>query len=346
MKRYVRLPFQATALTLVISFTLGLLLALEAGLMGIALAAILTSWFFKYCYILLDSVVAGNEEPPVLSAEMVNPVSEQRPVAQALLIIVGATLVGAVRKFVGQPAGMLVGATLVLALPASIAVLGVTGNPFRAAWPPALWGLVRGLGRDYLLLNAVTLASGGVIYWLGQYGAPAWICIAVTQMVFLLTFALVGGAVYEHRLELGVDSRSRQERESERDLREHARERSRMIDRAYAKFRVSKPLEGWQEIEAWLTVQARGEARIPEYRAVLEAASRWDDVRPADRLANDLIVMLLAKRETGAALEVTERRLASNPQFRPAQAAHALRLAELAALAGKRALRRQLESKD
>jgi hypothetical protein len=73
---------------------------------------------------------------------------------------------------------------------------------------------------------------------------------------------------------------------------------------------------------------------------VLEAACSWDDVRPADRLANELIDLLLARRDSGTALEVAEQRLASNPQFTPAQAP---RLAELAGLAGKRALRRKLQ---
>ena len=51
-----------------------------------------------------------------------------------------------------------------------------------------------------------------------------------------------------------------------------------------------------------------------------------------------------ARRETGRALEVVEERLASNPNYRPKVTAHAARLAELAAVAGKRALHRQLRT--
>jgi hypothetical protein len=348
MKRYFLVPLHGVVLLLVVCFTLGLLLALKAGFPGIPLAAVLVSWFLKYCFVLLDAVVAGDAEPPVLSVEMVNPLSEQRPLAQAFLIVAAVMLVGALKKFAGETAGTLCGALLTLALPASIAVLGVSGNPFRAASPLALIGLIRSVGRDYVLLNLVTLGSAALLYAMTRYGAPVWLLLASIQVLFLLTFALVGGAMFEHRLELGLDSRTRLERETERDQREHALERSRMIDRAYAKFRVSKPLEGWQEIQAWLTLQGEGEnpgeKLLAEQRAVFEAASRWDDVRPADRLANDLITVLLAKRETGKALEVLERRLASNPKFRPAQAAHGVRLAELASLAGKRSLSRQLAS--
>ena len=61
-------------------------------MMGIFLGLLLLSWFFKYCFILLDAIVTGAHEPPVLSIEMVNPVDEQRPLAQALLIAGGAML--------------------------------------------------------------------------------------------------------------------------------------------------------------------------------------------------------------------------------------------------------------
>ena len=85
-----------------------------------------------------------------------------------------------------------------------------------------------------------------------------------------------------------------------------------------------------------------GDELLLEHRAVLAIAARWDDVRPADRLTNELIELYFARRQTGRALEVVEQRLAANPKFTPSHPAHALRLAELAAAAGKRALRRQL----
>jgi len=84
MARYLLLPWDATVVMLVGFLTLGLMLALTQGLLGLAIAAIVVSWFFKYCFALLDAVVAGQREPPVLSAEMISPVDEQRPLAQGL----------------------------------------------------------------------------------------------------------------------------------------------------------------------------------------------------------------------------------------------------------------------
>jgi hypothetical protein len=137
-----------------------------------------------------------------------------------------------------------------------------------------------------------------------------------------------------------------EERIEERNEREHASKRNHMMDHAYMKFRVGKPSEGWQEIQDWLIAQRAGsdptDHRLLEHRAVLAVAERWDDVRAADKLTNELVELYFARRQNGRALEVVEERLASNPKFKPAQSAHALRLAELAGVAGKRALRRQL----
>lgn len=340
--RCVRLIFHSTPLVLVATFTLGLLLAMHAGLPGIPLAAILVSWFFKYCFVVLDAALAGHDELPVLSVEMVNPFNEQRPLGVGLLIVTAATGVIAVNVYVGPATALALAVLLGLLLPASIAVLGITGNLFLAAWPPRLFELLRGLGWDYVLLNLALLVAAAIACAPGQLSLPTWVALAAVQLLFLLLFALIGAAVFEHRIEFGLDSRTPQERLDERDRREHNQARQRMIDHAYEYFRHQKPLEGWHELETWLKAHARGDNTLREYHEVFEAACGWDDVRPGDRLANELIGLLLARRQTGVALQVAERRLAVNPKFRPTSAT---RLAELASVAGKPALRRQLEPK-
>ena len=348
MIRYLLYPLRGAALILVAVFTVGWIVAFKAGLMGIPLALLLTSWFFKYGFILLDAIVTGAEEPPVLSIEMVNPVDEQRPLAQALLIAGGAWLAVELGKLTFAALGWLTGVVLLAVLPASIAVLGMSGNIVRAAWPPELLGLIRGIGRDYILLLASIVAVAILTYAVIANGAPFWLSTAALQLGLLVIFALVGGALYEHRLELGIEFRSTRERLAERSEREHAGARAQMMDDAYTRFRVKKPLEGWQEIQTWLKLHGHAEdltdKLLLEHRAVLETAARWDDVRPADRLTDDLVELYFARRETGRALDIVEERMASNPAYRPKNSAHAARLIELAAAAGKRALRRQLEN--
>src|SRR3569833_3268438 len=169
MKRYVLYPLRGGALVLVLTFTLGWVIVFLARIPGILLALLLTSWFFKYCFILLDAVVAGAQEPPVLSVEMVNPVDEQRLLALVALFLGGACLSFWVGRHTTSVCGWARGAVLLLLLPASIAVMGLSSNVARAAWPPELLGVVRGVGRDYLVplggIVAVAAASVGFVRW-------------------------------------------------------------------------------------------------------------------------------------------------------------------------------------
>ena len=203
MNRYVLFPFRGGALVLLLTFTLGQELALHAGWAGLPLAVALLSWFFKYCFILLDSIVIGAAEPPVLSVEMINPINEQRPLGQALLIAGGAALCWALGTAV-PVLGWLTAALLLLLLPASIATLGMTGHLLRAAWPPELWSVIRGIGRDYLLLVVAIPGLALLFFALGHYGANSWVLIGGGQLSFLLAFALIGSVLHEHRLELGI----------------------------------------------------------------------------------------------------------------------------------------------
>jgi hypothetical protein len=342
MSRYLLVPFGVTPLTLVMTFTIGLVIAANTGWAGIPLGVILISWFFKYCFVLLDSVVAGEDEPPVLSVEMVNPLSEQRPVLAALLIgfeCAGVVLLG--HSF-GLIAAFAAGVLVVLALPAHLAALSIGRSVLQAMWPPALVEIARILGRDYLMLTAMILALGLVGFGLAAWLGSVWSGALLVQLFLLTVFALIGGTVFEHRHALGIESKTRAERMAERDAREHQAERHRMLDHAFSSFRVSKPLEGWQQIEAWVRLHAQGEKQDAEYRALLEASSQWDDMRVADRLANDYAVLLLGRRSSGAALSVIEQRVAANPRFRAATPALGVRLAELAGAAGKKGLQRAL----
>jgi hypothetical protein len=127
-------PARGSAAGVIIVFALLLTVAAKAGLFGLPLAFILTSWFFKYAYILFDHTVWGFDEPPGLDIQMLNPLNEARPLSQ--LVILGL-IYGAV-KFAGttwSPAAkILLAATAALLLPASVAILGLERNILKAVY--------------------------------------------------------------------------------------------------------------------------------------------------------------------------------------------------------------------
>ena len=85
--RYLLLPARPTVLILIAALSLGLLLSEQVGLLGIALALMLSLWLFNYAYVLLEHVANGAREPPVLAVEMLNPVNEPRPLLQLLIVL-------------------------------------------------------------------------------------------------------------------------------------------------------------------------------------------------------------------------------------------------------------------
>ncbi len=343
MKRAVLLPLQAAPLILVALFSVGLRFAIGGGLLGIPLVVMLVSWFFKYGFAVLDSAVAGEPEPPVLSVEMVNPFNEQRPLAELALIVAGCLLVMLARSVAGAPGMFLTGAVLLASLPATVAVLCLAPNPLQAASPIALARLIRGLGRHYTWLVLATLGLGAGLYLLTLHAALV-LTLALGQLAFLFVFALIGGVVHENRLALGIVTLTREERRAERELREHVSERKQMLDRSFAQLRLGRSADSWTEIERWVASHCHGERADSEFDALIESTMKWEPPVVADRLVSEYLGRLLAGRDNGRALETLERRLAGNPRFRPAPQEQARRLRELAALAGKRALCRQLDA--
>ncbi|MGH8226957.1 MAG: hypothetical protein ACREU3_03460 [Steroidobacteraceae bacterium] len=343
MRHALLLPFRPAPLILVVLFAIGSRLALFAGVIGIGLAALLEFWLLKYCFVLLDAAVSGEGEPPVLSIEMLSPASEPRPLAALAIIALAYVLASLAGRIAGKPGLLVTGAALLAALPASFAVLGVTGNPLQAAWPAAIVRLIAGLGRHYAWLATATIAIGAGGYALLRSDAPLLLTLSAAELAALFVFALIGGTVHHCRLELGLATRTTAERCAERKLEEHVSARKRMLDESFAQLRLGKPAEAWGRIERWIAAHCCGERAAAEYDALLESILKWSPPGVGDRLVSVYLARLLAERDNGRALEVLERRLATHPGYRLASEDQARRLRELAALAGKRALCRQLD---
>lgn len=344
MKRSLLMPFQPSPLMLVALFTLLSWILELAGYLGAAVAVVPISWFFKYCFVMLDAVLAGDDEAPVLDLEMVNPLSEQRPLAQLLVIGAGYLIVRLATHLAGLTGLIASSAVLLPALPASVAVLALTGNPLRAASPAALTRLARELGKGYAVLVSMTLVVGWGLYALVRDAAPLGLIAALAQFGFLSLFVLIGAMVHENRHRLGIKTRTRAERRAEREQHEHDADRKRMLEQSFNALRLGRSADSWGLLQRWIAKHAHGGRTHAEYAALLDSTLSWEPHVVGDRLVCEYLTRLLALKENGRALEVLERRLATNPRFSPQQAQQCTRLRELAALAGKSALGRHLNS--
>jgi hypothetical protein len=320
-------PTRGGAAALLIVFSFLLSLASKAGLMGIPAALILTSWFFKYAYILFDHTVRGFDEPPTLDIQMLNPLDEQRPLAQVAILGLIYLAVSFTWHAMGSAVGIALAVAALLLLPASVAILGLEGNILKAAYPVAWVRMVLRLGSMYALVLAIIGGYSILIVFLQRLELWLPVQIAILMFCILSIFSVLGGALFERRHELELETWVSPEQTAERERKQALRQSEQEVMEAYGQMRAGSHTRAWQMLHTWLT--ARGNA--PEdYYWLCGRVATWGDLRYLTRLTEDYVDRLLTLKRNGDALDVVARRLADDPSFRPKTAAATLQIAQIA----------------
>ena len=343
--RYLAVPLRTAPLLLIGTFSVLLFVAFYAGFLGIPLGLILLSWFSKYSFVLLDRLAEGVVEPPVLSTEMVNPLDEQRPVILLVMLIglfYGSSAAG---YWVGHRGALVLMLAVAAILPAVIAVQGATGTVVQSLNPRRVLGLIVRLRGDYLvILGFVALvwlfARWVVASSIGE-SLPLVVRIALVMYAWLAMFSLIGGVLFERRVDIGLDDVHTPEGvdADDDDDTPDDRVRDREIDRIYAEWRGGAHANAWNSV---LALVGKSSDPIAELRWLYQRTAQWPDGRLADRLARELLPRLLVQRSTGEALDLVRERLRKDARFRPAGSADLLTLVHLARTAGDRATARLL----
>jgi hypothetical protein len=324
-------PARGGAAGVLIVFALLLSIAAKAGLMGIPMAFILTSWFFKYAYILFDHTVRGFDEPPTLDIQMLNPLDEQRPLAQVVILGLIYAAVYFAQRTMGPTLALVLAVVAALFLPASVAILGLERNIFKAVYPVAWVRMVLGLGPMYALVLAIIGGYSLLIALASRWELWLPVQIAIYMFCILSIFSVLGGALYERRHELGLETWVSPERTEELRRKQDLRDSEKEVTEAYGQMRVGSHTQAWQLLQTWLT--ARGNAP-DDYRWLCGRVVAWGDPRYVTRLTEDYVDRLLALQRNGEALDVVARRLTDDPSFRPKSAAATLQIARIAAGGG------------
>jgi hypothetical protein len=147
----------------------------------------------------------------------------------------------------------------------------------------------------------------------------------------LSVFSVLGGALYERRHELGLETWASPERTADLERQEELRRSDAVVTAAYGQVRAGSHTAAWAALQDWLA--ARGDAP-DDYRWLCERVASWGDPRYLTRLTEEHVERLLMLKRTGEALDVVARRLDLDPNFRPKTAAATLQIARLAAAGG------------
>jgi hypothetical protein len=331
-------PARGGAAAVVVVFAVGLSFAAKAGYLGWPLGFLLLSGFFKYAYVLFDHTHRGFDEPPALDMDMMNPVNDQRPIVQVLILGLIFAVVKLVQAELNNTVASVLAAAFLLLLPASVAELGLETNVLKAVSPAALARLSVGLGPWYLIVLGV-IGAYAAVFWLLSRTA-LWLPVEVTLGMFavLSIFSVLGGALYERRDQVGLEVWHSPEIQAERLNRAALREADRTIDAAYEQARLGAHAKAWQILQDWLAERGNQPA---DYHWVSERVAPWDE-RYAARIAQEYVDRLLLLQRNGEALDMVGQRLRISPGFRPKSAASTLKVAQIASRGGAPAIARAL----
>lgn len=331
-------------LLLVGLFSLLLVVALQAGIFGLALLCIIGSWFLKYAFVLLEHTAQGRPGAPVLSMEDANPFGEKRPLLFALLIAAWFGLTLLIGAALSEPLAGALRIVGMIALPAVIAVHAVTGSLPQALNPRSVFGMMQRLGSSYFVVMVVATACALLAQWIvlddvANLGL-LW-RIACSMLLWLLLFALLGAVIHDRRLEIGFDPEHSPEKTAQRDTAELEKERARFIDQVFAEYRSGASQNAWQSIQRRV---GAGAAAIPEYQWLLQRMAPWPGQSLTQRVARELLGLLLEHHRNGEALQVVRAQVTTDAGFRPATAEQTVQMAQLARDGGDWPLARTLLS--
>jgi len=341
------MPLHTAPLLLIVCFSLLLSIAQTAGLVGLPLLLIITSWFFKYSFVLLDHVVEGKHQPPVLDMEMVNPV-EQRPFGLLLLMLGFYVVTMQLESALTHTGVLSLRIVALLIVPAMMGAMSATGRFVDALNPLAVLGLIARIPLAYgaLLITIASLWAGLWLVPMALLKMAGWGSAAsgfVEQIIFMYLWlamcACIGGLMYEQRHELGFEPAHSPERTQARHQAAVERERDRLLDPIFAQCRGGAFANAGSAVRALIENSPQP---LTEFRWLYARAAQWPDQCLAEYLVQLCLPRLLEARATGEALDLIRARLSADSKFRPATSAQLLRVALLARAAGDRATARQL----
>jgi pentatricopeptide repeat protein len=169
--------------------------------------------------------------------------------------------------------------------------------------PLTLFRVIRGLGPHYLLLLAAMVLYAAISRGVASVSPYRLLSHAVDVFLEISFFALVGGALYMRRRQLGYEPTHSPERKAAREEGERTKLRAKMVDDVFQQVRLGKHVDATKPLAAWLR-DLDGEYASRDALFVAEQAARWDYVAALNPIGSTLIRHLLRAGRPDSALSV------------------------------------------
>ena len=228
-----------------------------------------------------------------------------------------------------------------LLFPVSIGACAMSGRARDALNPVAMARVVLGLGSWYALLVALVALCALLGVALARLLPMGAVLIASEQLLLLVVYAAIGGALYERRIELAFDPRTSPERKADLAEAERVAGRQQFLDGLYNDLRVRETKRAIASTRQWLAERGPSE-RIDDLHAILKAGGSWKELREYPRLLQGLVPVLIELKQPALAYTVAEAVLGANPGFIADSEADATELVGYALATGRRRRAAQL----
>lgn len=290
---------------IVVSFVYGLALKLAAaaGLFGIVLGMLVLFSTARYGYEVLRAAAQGRKHLPAPGIESMNPVGEISLVlhfvffASLARLLANPDILRDSSLVFGARLGLLV---VVLAFPASAALMSLTQSLGAALDPRRIAGLVTAIGRPYAMVPAVTVAFALLVALLRKVDIlGAILGLPATVFGLFAVFYATGLTLRSVRDSVEIPG----EKLPEEEYAEHLRHRDwqSQLDVAYASIRSGLTEQGYRTIRALLDREGSSDEA---HRWVLHKMLEWEDRTHARAFGASYVERLLGADRKYAALEL------------------------------------------
>jgi hypothetical protein len=343
--KVITMPFQVGSLLFVAasSLVLGLVLSMGGTLLTTAVLSlfviwVMLVWLTNYAVRLIDDAANGVRESGAATVEMMtDPYLDSRCWVHPVLAVALGVLHYVYPQWPVWPTLL----AAVLLFPASLGACAMSGHALDALNPRAMLGVVQGLGPWYALLVLLLALCAMISVVLARQLQLGAVLIAIEQLLLLIIYAAIGGALYQRRIELGFQPRISPERKADSAEEERIARRQTFLDGLYNDLRLRETKRAIVTARQWFAGAQAGHL-ASDVHALMAAARNWTELRDYPRLLQGLMPVLLERRQPALAYSIAEAGLALDSGFGAVEESDSVTLVDYALATGRRRAATQL----
>ena len=324
-------PFNPSTLFYIAGLVVLTVVAVLFPVGGVLVFVFVLYAILKYAFSILEHTARGHLHAPDSGMSHLAK-NTHLPLKQMMLLLSLSALIWATQHFVSPTLGIVLGLFLLLMLPASTMLLGVTGNLLQAANPWSLVQMISAIGLSYALLTVLILlisSMGWVIEQSIQAGLPLLLGlplgIAVMSYFVVANFHLLGYVIYQFHDTLGYNASEAFDPEGEETDAPHP------VDPIHQEVLIVLSERGYPEAKDRLKKKILSEPNnIQLHHFCHQFMLEHHDETAIPRHAQQYIPLLIADGQQELVLVIARRCFHSNPEFKLKHAANALQLGQIA----------------